>query len=424
MPSMTPRRTVRTTVGSTSRFTPREGKHPSPGMGASPTAYGGLAGTWSRADLSHTVSEAHTNGVDNGRWASGEPTRQETIRWASGPPGGRPVPDFPGGLQPIASVGGGGMPDATVGNNPAHKRREGSTTFVPGHGTSTTTKAGEYNNPASPTGRGGRKFRPAVPPAYSPPKVFERLPPASTYFGSTTGLVAPRMAPPGARWPPPPLPPDEGVSAQTERAAREAQVMPWPSVVATHLRLSPPPDAYAEALIRPRIPIGPQVMRRLRQKLVQKYGDWRGCFKVGDKAPGMVSREQIVSFLHHRSVQLTPDEHEVLFDSFPGGGSARKIPFKTFVDAVEGGTTEQMDKADKDFEIGKARVATLLEQVNECPPNPETDPSPNPSPKVDPHTLTWFEQANKWPFVQKLVEHMAEKNDGAPHASPLDPSPP
>ncbi len=40
--------------------------------------------------------------------------------------------------------------------------------------------------------------------------------------------------------------------------------------------------------------MAPQVMRRLRKKLVQKYGDWRGCFKVGDKAPGMVSREQIV----------------------------------------------------------------------------------------------------------------------------------
>ena len=41
-------------------------------------------------------------------------------------------------------------------------------------------------------------------------------------------------------------------------------------------------------------PVAPQVMRRLRKKLVQKYGDWRGCFKVGDRAPGMVSREQIV----------------------------------------------------------------------------------------------------------------------------------
>ena len=57
--------------------------------------------------------------------------------------------------------------------------------------------------------------------------------------------------------------------------------------------------------------MGPQVMRSLRKKLVQKYGDWRGCFKVGDKAPGMVDRGQIVSFLQHRSVQLTPDEHEV-----------------------------------------------------------------------------------------------------------------
>ena len=227
MPSMTPRRTVRTTVGSTSRFTPREGKLPSPGMSASPTAHGGLAGTWSRADLSHTVSPAQPNGVDNGRWASGEPTRQENIRWASGPPGGRPGPDFPG-LQPsvsLASVGGGGMPDASVGNNPAHNRREGSSTFVSGHGAPTTTKVGEYNNPASPTGRGGRKFRPALPPAYSPPKVFERLPAASTYYGSTSGLVAPRMAPPGARWPPPPLPPDEGISAQSERDAREAQAI-------------------------------------------------------------------------------------------------------------------------------------------------------------------------------------------------------
>ena len=63
--------------------------------------------------------------------------------------------------------------------------------------------------------------------------------------------------------------------------------------------------------------MGPQVMRSLRKKLVQKYGDWRGCFKVGDKAPGMVNREQIVSFLQHRNVQLTPDEHEVCFDSLP-----------------------------------------------------------------------------------------------------------
>ena len=63
--------------------------------------------------------------------------------------------------------------------------------------------------------------------------------------------------------------------------------------------------------------MGPQVMRSLRKKLVQKYGDWRGCFKVGDKAPGMVDRGQIVSFLQHRNVQLTPDEHEVCFDSLP-----------------------------------------------------------------------------------------------------------
>ena len=285
MPSMTPRRTVRTTVGSTSRYTPREGKLPSPGVSGSPTAYGGLsarpslAGTWSRADLSHTLSPAQPNGVDNGRWASGEPTRQENIRWASGPPGGRPVPDFPG-LQPSVSQasvgaatggGGGGMPDASVGNNPAHNRREGSSTFVSGHGAPTTTATGEYNNPASPTGRGGRKFRPAVPPAYSPPKVFERLPAASTYYGSTSGLVAPRMAPPGERWPPPPLPPDEGISAQAERDAREAQVIclarsRWvgvglgsrnrvsareaqvmlcfaPQSLGTHLRLSPPPGA-------------------------------------------------------------------------------------------------------------------------------------------------------------------------------------
>ena len=120
------------------------------------------------------------------------------------------------------------MPDASVGNNPAHNRREGSSTFVSGHGAPTTTATGEYNNPASPTGRGGRKFRPTVPPAYSPPKVFERLPAASTYYGSTSGLVAPRMAPPGERWPPPPLPPDEGISAQAERDAREAQVMLGP----------------------------------------------------------------------------------------------------------------------------------------------------------------------------------------------------
>jgi hypothetical protein len=172
--------------------------------------------------------------------------------------------------------GGGGMPDASVGNNPAHNRREGSSTFLPGHGASTTTKAGEYNNPASPTGRGGRKFRPALPPAHSPPKVFERLPAASTYYGSTTGLVAPRMPPPAENWPPPPVPPDEGVSAQSEREAKEGQVM-----------------------------------RRLRKKLVHKYGDWRGCFKVGDRAPGMVSCEQIAAFLHHRNVLLTPDEHKV-----------------------------------------------------------------------------------------------------------------
>jgi len=278
---------------------------------------------------------------------SGEPTREESIRWASGPPGGRPVPDFPGGVKPSLSVGDGGMPDASVGNNPAHNRREGSSTFLPGHGAPTTTKKGEYNNPASPTGRGGRKFRPALPPAYSPPKVFERLPAPSTYYGSTTGLVAPRMPPPAASWPPPPVPPDEGVSAQSEREAKEGQVM-----------------------------------RRLRKKLVHKYGDWRGCFKVGDQAPGMVSRKDIAAFLHHRNVLLTPDEHKVLFNSLPGGESAQKVPFKTFVDAIEGGTKEQMAKADADFEKGKARVAALLKQANE------------------------------WPFAQELIEHMSQKNDG------------
>ena len=185
--------------------------------------------------MSHAVSQAYS--VDNGPWASGEPTREETVRWASGPPGARPVPDQVPGLQRSASQAnsvGGGVADPSIGNNPAHNRREGSSTFLPGMGARSTTGAGEYNNPASPTGRGGRKFRP--PPAphsppYSPPQTLERLPPTSTYYGSTSGLVAPRMAVPeltaaqARAWPPPPLLPDEVVDAGTAVHAREAQAM-------------------------------------------------------------------------------------------------------------------------------------------------------------------------------------------------------
>ena len=99
-------------------------------------------------------------------------------------------------------------------NKPDHRRREGSFTFLPGVGVRAKTAAEEYSSPATPTSRGGRKFSPPPAQPFSPPEMFERLPSRATNFSSASGLVAPRMPPPGT-----------SVDVETAAHARQAQVM-------------------------------------------------------------------------------------------------------------------------------------------------------------------------------------------------------
>lgn len=222
-------RPERTTVGATTRYTPRkpgrDSPSPTPGARGSPTPTGGTQ----------------------------SPTPMEATGRLSPPSSVMKIP----GVGPVGGIGPQlhwkpGRPDTALGADPVLCRREGSQTFLPGIGARPATIEEEFDNPASPTSRGGRKFlarRPPSPP--SPPALRESLTSSGTYFGSTTSLLPP---------------------ATSSRRSSQA-------------RFSPPPAAEEEVSPERAAKMRQgQVLRRLRKKLVNKYGDWR-CPLGGPRTP-------------------------------------------------------------------------------------------------------------------------------------------